>query len=181
MESLHFFLVAGVATTAIGAWTDVRSGHIPNWLTMATLGWVTVAHAILSWLSTRSLGSALAALFSALGGAVACGAIPLLLYRRGGMGGGDVKLFAAIGAAWYALLGMRAELNSFAFGGVYALGLMLYRGTADHVFRKLPSLAGRGASSVEPRETDGATTSLRFGPAIFVGTVATAFFEWSHP
>jgi prepilin peptidase CpaA len=156
MESLHLFLATGVATTAIAAWTDVRTGHIPNWLTIATVGCVTVAHAIVTWLSNRSVGPTIAALLSALGGAIACGAVPLVLYRRGAMGGGDVKLFAAIGAAWYALLGMRAELYSFAFGGFYALGLMLYR-------------LIRGTSW---------TTSVRFGPAILVGTAATAFLEW---
>src|SRR5439155_795014 len=46
-------------------------------------------------------------------GALSCAALPLLMYARGGMGGGDVKLFAAIGALALPLAGLEAQTYAF--------------------------------------------------------------------
>ena len=38
-----WFLVAAVLVTAVAAWTDWRTGKIPNWLTLGALGCAPVA------------------------------------------------------------------------------------------------------------------------------------------
>lgn len=76
-------LVAGA-----GAWFDVRERRVPNWLTVGGLG----------------LGLALGALagpegfLAALAGAGLAFLVALPVFLAGGLGGGDVKLLAAVGA-----------------------------------------------------------------------------------
>lgn len=81
----------------IGAVFDVRGFRLPNWLTISMLCtgllWQTVTH------------GAGGIVWSTVGLVVA--SFPLLLmYIRGGMGAGDVKLMAGIGSwmgAWFSL------------------------------------------------------------------------------
>jgi prepilin peptidase CpaA len=48
-------------------------------------------------------------------GAFACGIVPFLAWKKGEMGGGDVKLFAAIGALVGPVVGFDVEARTFAF------------------------------------------------------------------
>src|SRR5213595_408614 len=86
MTIMQLSLIVIVGTAA---WCDVRTRHIPNWLTApaAVLGLVTQ-----SWVNGWR-----GALTSISGAALAFG-IFILLYLFAGMGAGDVKLFAAVGA-----------------------------------------------------------------------------------
>lgn len=81
--------LAALVIVAIAAFTDARKELIPNWLTLpviiaAPIFWLVVDF---YWGGVRSLL-----------GLVLCGAVPYWLFRRGAWAGGDVKLFAAIGA-----------------------------------------------------------------------------------
>src|SRR6266571_8113268 len=78
-----------IALVAAAAWSDLRTGRIPNWITApgAALGfilqvWYGGLHAALASLAGAGLGLA----------------IFLVLYIAAGMGPGDVKLFGAVGA-----------------------------------------------------------------------------------
>ena len=74
--------------SALAAFTDVRSRIIPNWLTYSTLVLgllVAVIHSELSFVDSV-VGFFIGFFF------------PLLLYLKGSLGGGDLKLFAALGA-----------------------------------------------------------------------------------
>lgn len=108
--------------------TDCRTHLVPKWLTypaiLAGLVWSTVAGAI-----DPQIGSAVAGLQNsamALGLAIlAFGA----LYAAGGLGGGDVKLMAAvgaIGASWQVLLA--TAFYAFIIGAIIAVFLMVARG-----------------------------------------------------
>src|SRR6185503_12554073 len=103
----------------------------------------------------------------------ACALLPAGLYMRNAIGGGDVKLFAAVGALCHPLLGLRAELYSFAFGGLYALAIAGARGCLPSVLLNVVALVKpTGALSV-PAPPPSTLTAVRFGPVIFVGTAAS--------
>lgn len=108
------FEIAAVAIGLTGCATDIASRRVPNALTIPAVGVGVAAHALVGGLPGAS-----AAL---LGGLVGL-AVFLPVFALGGMGGGDVKLMAALGAwigagpvAWTALYGALA-------GGVMALAV----------------------------------------------------------
>lgn len=108
-----------VLTVLMAAWHDIRSRKIPNWLVLAALLAGCLGQGLLlGWPGVRS---------GLLGMVVAFGIyFPLYLLR--GMGAGDVKLMAALGA----MLGMAHWLPAFAltavFGAVSGLCLAAAKG-----------------------------------------------------
>ena len=96
--------------------SDIRTRRIPNWITVsgAALG-----------LMLRSYYSGFAGALLSLEGAALAMSFFLLLHLAGGMGAGDVKLAAAIGA----LVGPRSFLFVFVFtgllGGIAAAALAM--------------------------------------------------------
>jgi prepilin peptidase CpaA len=77
-----------IATCAIAVWSDVRTGRIPNVLTMGALATALILRAVGG---LDLLGSGLA------GAAIALG-LSLPMFLVGGLGGGDVELLLAVGA-----------------------------------------------------------------------------------
>jgi prepilin peptidase CpaA len=136
---------------AVATFTDLRNRRIPNWLVLPFL----VAGIVVStWLhGWHGLGFS----FGGLG-------LGLLLYGilfwMGGMGAGDVKLAAAIGA-WIGPNQLFIALVVTAMaGGIMVLGWALFggflkdlfKGTGDHMKRKMP-----------------------YAPAIAIGTLVSFF------
>jgi prepilin peptidase CpaA len=107
-------LLAGVA-----AFTDVRRGEIPNWLTLPVLALAPIVH---GW--DAGFGGVL----DSLVGMLVCAIVPLILFYRGGMAGGDVKLFAAIGAVGGIYVGLEAQLLSLIVASIYAIGQLAWNG-----------------------------------------------------
>lgn len=111
--SLVWWLAAvlGLAASVV----DLRTRHIPNWLTSAGAIAGIVCAASTGW---RGFGTALA-------GAVVGFLIMLPLHWCGALGGGDVKLMAAFGT----LLGPAGILAAAVFGAmagaIWALGALL--------------------------------------------------------
>jgi len=93
-----------LALTAVAAVTDSRTGLIPNWLTLPAL-------ALAPALQLAHGGSD--ALVHSLCGIAACAVIPLVLFRLGAMGGGDVKLLGAIGGLLGPLAGLELQLLAY--------------------------------------------------------------------
>src|SRR5262245_42169881 len=108
-----------LALAAIAAFTDVRKGEIPNWLTIPPLFVAPIVHGVLG---------GHAALFGSLIGMLVCSIVPLLVYYQKGMAGGDVKLFAAIGAVGGVYVGLEAQLLSLIAASIYALGQLAWNG-----------------------------------------------------
>src|SRR5690606_7695515 len=109
-----------------------------------------------------------------------CGMVPYFLFRRGAMGGGDVKLLAALGAlcTWppgpHSLsVGLEAELYGFLAASLYALAKMAYEGKLLRVLGRTaflclnPVLPERLRRDIAPE----LMTSVRLGGAIFAGVV----------
>jgi prepilin peptidase CpaA len=173
--------------TALGAWIDVRTGHIPNWLTLGSIALAPIVHGGAVLASGGSTRSAWVSLVLSVGGAVACAFLPAALYTRNAIGGGDVKLFAAVGALCHPLLGLRAQLYSFAFGGLYAVAIAVSRKRLRGVLVNVTSLATfrAGASSGGAACATNGMMAVRFGPAIFAGTAASFWLaesgRWIFP
>ena len=89
-ETLKYLLIGAFVVAAVGAVKDVRGRTIPNWLTYSGL---------LMGLAVRASALGWAGLRAGLLGVLVGGGIFYLLFVVGGMGGGDVKLMAAV-AAW---------------------------------------------------------------------------------
>ncbi len=174
------YLIAAIVVTGIAAWTDWRTGNIPNWLTFGTLGLAPVAHVVTSLTHHAPFEEALAnGGFSLLGGVV-CGLMPLLLYSRGAMGGGDVKMFAAIGALLRTMVGVEAELYCFMIAALIAPAYLAYEGK---LFRTLKNSAVLIVNPFLPPEKkrlveQEAMSWIRLGPAIFLGIVLTTALYW---
>ena len=180
MLGAHYFMAMAAAVAGLAAWYDWRTGHIPNWLTLGSLAVAPVAHFILTLL-VGNLDLAIQEAGFSVAGAAMCGLVPIVLYRLGGIYGGDVKLFAAIGAICGTMVGVEAELWAFIAGTAFALGRMAYQGK---LLRTLGNSLMLVANPLLPKErrrelTPEMMTEMRFGPAIFVGMLGTAFMQWS--
>jgi prepilin peptidase CpaA len=106
-----------LVVSGIAAVHDAKSGHIPNWL--VGLGLTLVAAGSFAALAA---GDGLAGLGRAAGaglGFVACGAVPLLLFRLRALGGGDVKLLATVGAQLGPTLGLELSFAAFLVAAAY--------------------------------------------------------------
>jgi prepilin peptidase CpaA len=148
----------------IASASDLRTGLIPNWLTFPTLIVAPLMGAAFD--GTRGLVGSLL-------GIVICGLVPLVFHRLGAMGGGDVKLFAALGALGGPGLGLEIELLALSCAFFWGLAVLTFRGD---LLRSLAT-SGRLAVNVfvpENRRRPIAPeqlTSLRIGAAIFAGTL----------
>lgn len=148
-----------VGLTLSAAITDARKGLIPNCLTLPTLALVPLA---------RGLVQGPGALGATLLGICACGAVPLWLFGQRAMGGGDVKLLAAVGALCGAHRGLELELLGFGLCAAVGmarlarerqLGVALQRALAL-------GLAPLARSAPEP-----AGTPVRLGPPLFAAVL----------
>jgi len=151
--------------------TDLRSRRIPNWL---VLPFLIAGIAVAGWLHGWSgIGQSLAGLGL---GALLFG----ILYWLGGMGMGDVKLCAAIGAWIGPGQLVTALVITGIVGGIMALcwaaagGFLddLFRGSGDlllgfkeHGFRPNPEIALKNPI----------TRKMPYAPAIAIGTLISFF------
>ncbi len=109
-DSIGIYSALAVGTIA-AAW-DLRTRHIPNALTLGGVALGVALHVALGAVDGGSRGALVGAL-RALVGIVVCAAFPAFSFARNEMGGGDVKLFAAIGALCGPILGFNAQAWSF--------------------------------------------------------------------
>jgi prepilin peptidase CpaA len=156
---------------AVATITDLRSRRIPNWLVLPFLlagltvsGWLHGSHGIMQSLAGLGVG---ALLFG----------IPCWM---GGMGMGDVKLCAAIGAWIGPSQMLTALVMTGIVGGVIALcwaaagGFLveLFNGTGDLIF----GLKTRGLRPHAELVLDNPLTrKMPYAPAIAIGTLVSFF------
>jgi prepilin peptidase CpaA len=111
-------LVAVAIATLIASATDLWKFKVYNVLTFPTLGLGIIVSAILGGWS--GVGSSL------LGVCLGFGLL-IVFFAVGGVGAGDVKLLAAVGAWLGPYLTYQVFIASALFGGLYALILVLIR------------------------------------------------------
>ena len=177
-----YFLAAAAVIAAIAAASDLRTGEIPNWLTLGALLVAPIAHIAFAGAKHATGHVMMVEGGSSLLGAVACSIVPGILYRQDAIGGGDVKLLAAMGALLQPLVGLEAEMYSFFAAGLIAPAFLAYEGK---LFRTIKNTALLAANPLLPKKKrrpvePALLTWFRFGPAIFLGTAYTAYLHWRH-
>ena len=180
-----YFLGFAVLVTALAAWSDLRRWEMPNAVTLGPLLIAPVAHAVVNGLAFRTLGAAAQGAGFSVSGALLCLLVPagIRWADPDGVGGGDMKLFAALGAILRPLLGIEAEFYACLAACVIAFGQLAYQGKLLHVLGNTLTLAinpflPRAKRRDIPREM---LTRTRFGPGIFAGTVVVAILHWRLP
>ncbi|MGC2163707.1 MAG: A24 family peptidase [Silvibacterium sp.] len=155
----------------VATFTDLRSRRIPNWL---VLPFMVIGIAVSTWLHGWSgVGHSLL-------GILVGGSIFGVLALMGGMGMGDVKLCAAIGAwIWPGQLIIALVMTGI-IGGIMALcwaaagGFLgeLFRGAGDLVF----GFRKRGLKTdPELNLSNPLTRKMPYAPAIAIGTLVSFF------
>jgi len=176
------FLVA-LTTSVVACWTDLRTGHIPNWLSLGALGVGLALATCRGLVAHEGLLGLIAAPAAAMVGGAVCGFVPYVLWTKGGLGGGDIKLFAALGVLCGPKWGAYAETYAFAAGLVYAAVVLLARGRLSPVMGNLRTMVSNALRSKTRRQPlrHELMTPVKFAPAILVGTCAAALMHWRSP
>jgi prepilin peptidase CpaA len=160
-------LLIPLALTVWIAWGDLRTRRIPNYLTFGTA---------VAGLAFNCIAYGLPGLGNGILGMLLGFACLILPYLWGGMGAGDVKALAALGA-W---LGPQHTLFLFCYmgvaGGVMALGYLVWQGGLWKKIKQgwtflLNHVLIRPAGAPPPPSPDRLTTGIPYGVAIAVGMV----------
>jgi prepilin peptidase CpaA len=127
-ERIYLFAVLAVALAAAGF--DWRTGKIPNRLTLAA---IVVAFPLHAYVSGGGAGAGINSVLSAMQwpllGALICAVPPAIAWKAGWMGGGDVKLMAAMGALGGLSLGLECVFLGLLSAGAFILLRLAYSGT----------------------------------------------------
>lgn len=174
MSQPILFWIVPILASVLAAVIDFRTGRIPNWLTFPAMAIALAEAGVLHGLT---------GLMHAALGLGLCGAVPWVLHRLSAgeaIGGGDVKLFAALGAFGGLTLGLEIELSSFSLLAVFALVQLAFRGQLLVVLGNVARILVRPfrrSSSSSPLST-ASLTQMRMGPAIAVAVLSVALTEW---
>lgn len=159
-----------LVVVAVATFTDLRSRRIPNWLVLPFLlagvvlsTWLHGWHGL--WMSLAGMG---------LGGLLFG-----ILAVMGGMGMGDVKLVAAIGAwVWPRQMFLALVLTGL-IGGLMALGWALVGGFLGELFSGTGDLLSswRRGKRGDPKMTlaNPRARKMPYAPAIALGTLISFF------
>jgi prepilin peptidase CpaA len=161
-------------TLVVAAFIDGYKLKVPNWLTfpMVISAWIASA-VFFGWVG---LGSSL------LGTAVGL-AILLPAYAIGGMGAGDVKLFAGVGA-WVGIThALGAFVVSVIVGAAIAAGMVIYQRRWRHhqnqflgLLAEILIVRNPSQLSAMAAERKSSMLLLPYGIPIAVGSIA--YFAW---
>jgi prepilin peptidase CpaA len=163
-------LLIPLALTVWIAWGDLRTRRIPNYLTLGTA---------VAGLAFNCIVQGLPGLADGILGMLLGFACLILPYLWGGMGAGDVKALAALGA-W---LGPLYTLFLFCYmgiaGGVMALGYLVWQGSLWEKIKQgwtflLNLILSRPAGAPAPPSPASLTSGIPYGVAIAVGMLILA-------
>lgn len=155
-------IAAGVSAAAV---IDIRTRRVPNWLTalLASAGIVLAATGV----SGVSVGASVAGI-----------AVGLLLmlpgHVFGGLGAGDVKLLAAVGAVMGPWPIARAFLYTAIAGGALALFVSWRRQLLKTTLDRAVAIVTSPAAGAAPMDAPTAKNRFPYAPAIAVGTLIVA-------
>ncbi|MBI5526278.1 MAG: prepilin peptidase [Deltaproteobacteria bacterium] len=172
-------IVCAVATVA-----DLRTRRIPNWLTFP---------AIVLGFALNLAAAGWPGLFASAASFALCGGCFLVLFMLGGMGAGDVKMMAAVGALASWPLSVYALMYTAVAGGVIAIAVLTFRGRLGRTLAGMLSLktyrdAARAAGENDQKdckdnkdEAQAAAPAERvyvpYGPAIALGTLGAVLLS----
>jgi Flp pilus assembly protein protease CpaA len=109
-------------------------------------------------------------------GTCVCAAVPLLMFRLGGMGGGDVKLLAGLGALCGPTHGLQIQWNAYVALLLFLPALWTYQGRLARTLFEYARYLTNPLRSREKRSPVPAALkeAVRFGPMAFAGSVVMA-------
>ncbi len=173
IENWHVWFVT--VTLVIAAVIDGLKLKVPNWITfpMIVSGWVYSGIAF-GWEGL---------LWSVLGTIVGLGLL-MPAYIIGGMGAGDVKLLAGVGAWVGSTTTFYAFCVSAVIGGVIAVAMVLYRRAWQHhrdqfwtIVNEVTTIRDADQLSAIAAERKSSMLLLPYGIPIALGTIA--YFAWA--
>jgi prepilin peptidase CpaA len=158
-----------ISALTVAAVTDLRHGRIYNLLTYS---------AIVCGLMFSAIGAG-PSLRSAIAGCLVGGLSLYLMFAAGWMGGGDVKLMAAVGAMKGYPFILHAMFYSIFVGGVCAAVALIWNGHFRGVVADLRDLARRASAPGAPHQPIAPRGgSFPFAVAIAIGTLTALVLEW---
>ncbi|MBL9085399.1 MAG: prepilin peptidase [Planctomycetales bacterium] len=165
----HWPIWVVTATLIVAAVIDGIQLKVPNWITfpMIISGWIYSA-AFFGW---EGLG------WSLLGTVVGL-ALLMPAYAIGGMGAGDVKLLAGVGAWVWTNHTLYSFCWTAIFGGVIAVGMVAYRKAWQKHGAQFMSIANEIVSIRDPNQLSAIAAErkprmflLPYGIPIAIGTI----------
>jgi len=172
VDNWHVKLVA--VTLIYAAWIDGKELRVPNWITFPmVLAGLIYSAAVGGW---AGLGDGLIGMCVGL-------ATLMPLYAVGGMGAGDVKLMAGIGAWLGAMVTWEAFLWSAVVGGLMALVMVVKRRAWDKHYGNAMLILAEVVNVKDPRELSKIAAArkphmllLPYGIPICIGSIAYFFY-----
>ena len=120
-------VIAAISAAGIAAAIDYKTGRIPNALTFGALGF-GVAVRLGGPVAQGNWGDLRAAVVTSFAGMLLTAVVPFVLWRARALGGGDLKLFVALGALLGPMLGLEAQMMAFACGALFVPARLALRG-----------------------------------------------------
>lgn len=178
--NLWAFCVLAVVLVA-GSITDVWKGKIPNIVTYPAIVIGLAGHALVG-LYAGDNADAMGFAGSALG--LAAGFVPMLAFWLcGGIGAGDAKLMAAVGALSGWRFTLSAMFYGFAVAAIMAIFIAAYKGVLMRTFKRVGQtvyLAFTPGKPTGPDVTD--SPKVPVGLAMCIGAaVALVWAAWQGP
>ena len=176
---MSILLLVGLAVCLAAAVIDLWRGTIPNALTYPALVAAPILHFGLAWAQERGFAAALTAVGLSLAGLLLCSAVPLFMWWKGALGGGDVKLFGAMGALLGPSVGFEAELYVFLLAALIAPAKLAYDGSLWRSLRNLGALFLGVVRKKPERAVEPALASwFRLGPCFALGSALQLALRW---
>jgi prepilin peptidase CpaA len=161
--------IVAVAATLIAAACDLARGKVYNRLTYPL--------AVAGVAASPFLGRI--TLLESLGGLAGAFALYYLMHLLGGLGAGDVKLMAAVGAWMGFSFVLYASFYILCVGSVLGILVLAYRGTLFEAVRSAGSIffGALGGRRGAPSGGVALRTPMPFAPAIFLGVSYGIYLE----
>lgn len=179
-----WFVVAALIVAGTAAVYDARTGHIPDLVSYVPLVLGPIAHVIVAWklMPNAALSDALMEGGLSIAGILVCAFMPVLMFRKNALGGGDVKVFAALGALGQVSLGLEMQLYAFVLAAVIAPARVAYEGNLQRTLKNSVTLFTNAFLPADRRKAIDAesVTWFRLGPCIFLGTLLTALLRYDE-
>lgn len=178
----HALLLSIVAVAFVAAVFDWRTGTIPNWLTLGTMAVSPLIHFGVTYAEGHDKRAALLECGVSIGGLVLCLLVPWLFYRQNAIGGGDVKLFGALGALGQVSLGLEVQVFGLLCLALTAPAVLAYKGVLLTTLKNTFAIMLNGFLPKDKQKTiEGAAYSwFKLGPAVFLASVFVAYSHWNE-